>query len=90
LRLLPLHSGVFNPGRRRCGAVIERIIGVPAGIEGIEGVAVVLVERQSEPDALRQIGISDEVPAECYKVRISFFDNHLGVVSYISRETSEM
>jgi hypothetical protein len=52
------------------------------GIEGVEGFAVVLVERQSELDSLGQIRICNEMPSKRHQVRISLFDNRLGSVGF--------
>lgn len=65
-----------NIGRHRRGAfAVERIIAVAVGIEGVEGFAVVLVERQSQLDAYGQIWISDEIPAERHQVGIPFLES---------------
>lgn len=65
-----------NIGRHRRGAfAVERIIAVAVGIEGVEGFAVVLVERQSQLDAHGQIWISDEIPAERHQVGIPFLES---------------
>jgi hypothetical protein len=57
--------------------VVEGVVGVPMGLEGIEGLAVVVVERQAKLDALGQIGVSNEMPSEGDRVGVVFFDDLL-------------
>src|SRR6202789_2100859 len=44
--------------------LIGRIVGVAAGVEAIEGAPVIAIERQAKLDALRQVGVGDELTAE--------------------------
>ena len=56
---MPTHS-VSGGG----GFGVERVVGVAAGVEGVERCAIVLVEGQAEANAFRQVGIGDEVATE--------------------------
>jgi hypothetical protein len=47
-------------------------------IEGVERVAVVVVERQSPPDALGQVGVRDEIAPECNQIGVTLLDDRLG------------
>src|SRR5271156_263526 len=67
---------------RRNEIVVERVIDVAAGIECIEGAAVVLVQRESQPDALRQIRIRYKVTAEGDQIGVTTFDNSPGGVRF--------
>ncbi len=58
-------------------ALVERIIGVAAGIEGVKSTPVVVVEGEAMPDPQRQVRIRKEISAEGYGVRVSIFDNLL-------------
>jgi len=50
------------------------------GLAGVESRAIVLVERQPELNALRQVRIRDVVTPERNKIGISLFDDGLGAV----------
>ena len=57
---LPLQSG----SKRLRSLFVEGIIGVAASVESVKRVTIVSIQRQPEPDALWQVGISDEMPSE--------------------------
>ncbi len=48
------------------------------GIESVESLAVVIVKQQPEFDALRQVGIREEMAPERHRVSISLFYDRLG------------
>src|SRR6185503_15907619 len=64
--------------------LIERVIGIAVGVEGVESLAVVLVKRQPEFDALRQVRIREEMAPERHRISISLFYNLLGRVGFES------
>jgi hypothetical protein len=57
---------------------VERVVRVSAGIEGVEGIAAVILEWQSELDALRQIRIRNEVTPERDQISITLLDDGFG------------
>src|ERR1700742_3680418 len=60
------------------GFGVERVVGVGAGIESIEGVAIVWIQGQTQADALGEVGIGDEVAAEGDEIGVTFFDDGCG------------
>jgi len=50
--LLTKHSVYSEPNLRSSQSLVKRIVGISAGIEGIEGVPVIGIERKCQLDAL--------------------------------------
>src|ERR1700730_3656109 len=61
---------------------IERIIGVAASVESVKRGPIVGIERQSEPDALWQVGIREEIPSKGHQISIALFNGSLGSVRF--------
>src|SRR5260370_11553510 len=60
--------------------LIERIVGVAVEIESVESLAVVVVQRQTKFNALRQIWVRKEMTTKRNQVSVSLFANRLGGV----------
>jgi hypothetical protein len=65
-------------------AADRRIIGVAASVESVKRVPVVSIQRQSEPDALWQVGIRDEMASEGHQIGITLSNASLGSVRFKS------
>src|SRR6266849_4327052 len=63
---------------------VEGIIGVAASVESVKRVPVVGIQRQPEPDARWQVGISDEMPSEGHQIGITLSNSSLGSVWFKS------
>src|SRR6267154_6756423 len=61
---------------------IERIIRVAASVESVKRVTIVSIQRQSEPDALWQVRIRDEMPSEGDQIRIAVSNSSLGGIRF--------
>ena len=62
----------------------ERIIDIAVGVERVKRVAVVIIQRQPESDALRQIRISKEIAPESDQVRVPLLDDLFRRIRFIS------
>jgi hypothetical protein len=75
-------SWALSRQKSLCGGaqVIERVVCITVSIEGVERVAVVIVERQSQLDPLGQIRIRDEIAPKRYQISITLRDDRLGPI----------
>src|ERR1700731_4563694 len=73
----PPNRGSVNAGLIGFMHLISRVVGVAAGIKGVEGAPVVVIEGQAELDPLRQIRIRNKVATERNQAGIAIGDGDL-------------
>src|ERR1700736_1675200 len=73
----PPHRGSVNAGLIGFIHLISRVVGVAAGIKGVEGAPVVVIERKAELDPLGQIRIRNKVATERNQAGIAIGDGGL-------------
>jgi hypothetical protein len=65
--------------------LIERIIGVAASVKSVKRGPVVGIQRQTEPDALWQVGIREEISSKGHQIRIAISNSSLRYAAKLVR-----
>src|ERR1700680_3900404 len=78
----PSHPRSANPGWIGFMHLISRVVGVAAGIKGVEGAPVVVIEGKAELDPLGQIRIRNKVATERNQAGIAIGDGRLRCIGF--------